>query len=63
MSAFSPRSIPAELAALAGDDFARRAIEAAARIEPLTERAYLELGEGPDVCGTDAYVDVEDDAE
>ena len=63
MSAFPPRPIQAELVALAGEDFARRASEAAARIQPLTERAYLELGEGPEVCGSDAYIDVEDEAD
>ena len=58
---FVPRPFPPELAALAGEDFTKRAMEAAAKIEPLTERVYIEICSGPEVCGSDAHVEDEDE--
>jgi len=47
------RPIPAELVALAGDAFTKRAIEVGSQIKPLTDQAYSELGNGADVFGSD----------
>jgi hypothetical protein len=46
------REIPQELRELAGEDFCRRAEEAAANIQPLTQEAFDALSDGPEVSGS-----------
>jgi hypothetical protein len=59
-SATPVREIPAELAALVGEDVVRRVKEAASRIRPLTPEAAEAFASGPEISGG---VDVEPDEE